>query len=82
MVKENHAPGNGVVLFFYVSVLSDLLNNIRENQGVIITPKTLIRQHKSNGETLISSNLISENVGYFAEIIDSEGNHIGLYGNS
>jgi predicted enzyme related to lactoylglutathione lyase len=80
--KENYSPGNGTLLFFYVIDLSRALINAVELNGKVVTPKTLLRQINSSGNTIIANNLIDENIGYSAEIIDSEGNHIGLYSHS
>ncbi len=72
-------PGTGVVLFFYVNVLSDALEEACNYGGKIITPKTLIKQEDNAGKRTIAQNLIDDKVGYYAELIDSEGNHIALY---
>lgn len=80
--KENHQPGQGCVLFFYVIDISQILKNLTEYKGKIITDKTLLKQKNSSGDFVISNNLIDQKVGYYAEIIDSEGNRIGLYSNS
>lgn len=80
--KENFQPGQGCVLFFYVIDISQLLKNLTEYKGTIITDKTLLKQKNSSGDFVISNNLIDQKVGYYAEIIDSEGNRIGLYSNS
>jgi predicted enzyme related to lactoylglutathione lyase len=80
--KENYSPGKGTILFFSVIDLSDVLKTSLEYKGRIILPKTLIKQMNSDGNTVITQNLIDDNIGYYAEITDSEGNHIGLYSNS
>jgi predicted enzyme related to lactoylglutathione lyase len=80
--KENYSPGNGTLMFFYVIDLSQVLINTVALNGKIVSPKTLLKQTNSSGNTIISNNLIDENIGYFAEIVDSEGNHIGLYSHS
>ena len=80
--KENYQPGQGSVLFFYVIDISQILKNLTEIKGTIITDKTLLKQKNSSGNFVISNNLIDQKVGYYAEIIDSEGNRIGLYSNS
>ncbi|MGZ3864875.1 MAG: VOC family protein [Bacteroidia bacterium] len=77
--KENVSPGSGTILFFYVNVLSDAVEAATQNGGKIVTPKTLIKQLDKNGNRTIAQNLIDNQVGYFAELIDSEGNHISLY---
>lgn len=82
VVKENYSPGNGTVIYFCVTDLSYALNRTINGKGKIVIPKTLIKQINKSGEIMVSKNLIDEDIGYFAEIIDSEGNHIGLYSNS
>src|SRR3989344_3589683 len=72
--KENYQGGQGPVLFFYVIDISEILKNVAEYNGVIITEKTLLKQKNSSGNFVITNNLIDQNVGYYAEIIDSEGN--------
>lgn len=81
MPKENFAPGGGPVLFFFVNVLSDALETAERLGGKIITPKTLLRQTDAEGKRTIAQNLIDNKVGYFAQLLDSEGNMIALYSN-
>jgi predicted enzyme related to lactoylglutathione lyase len=76
--RANHV-GNGVSMFFYVTVLSDALETAVNNGGVIVTKKTLLKQIDTNGKTVLAHNLIDNQVGYYAEILDSEGNQISLY---
>lgn len=80
--KENYQPGQGCTLFFYVVDITEILSNVSEFNGTIITNKTLLKQKNTSGNTVITNNLIDQNVGYFAEIMDSEGNRVGLYSNS
>ncbi len=82
VVKENYVPGKSTILFFAVIDLSEVLRNTILKGGQIVIPKTLMKQITSKGDTIIAQNLIDDNVGYFAEIVDSEGNHIGLYSHS
>ena len=82
VVKEDYLPGKSTILFFTVIDLSEVLKDTIEKGGKIVTPKTLMKQLSSKGDTIIAQNMIDGNVGYFAEIIDSEGNHIGLYSHS
>ena len=76
--RENHV-GNGVCLFFFVTVLSDALDTALANGGKLVTPKTLLKQIDASGKTILAHNMIDNQVGYFAEILDSEGNQISLY---
>lgn len=80
--KENYLPGQGCVLFFYVVDISEILRNVTEYNGTIITDKTLLKQKNNSGNVIITNNLIDQNVGYYAEVLDSEGNRISLYSNS
>lgn len=77
--KENTQPGSGVILFFYVNVLSDAIEAACSAGGKLITPKTLIKQTDEKGNRTIAQNLIDNQIGYYAELIDSEGNRISLY---
>jgi predicted enzyme related to lactoylglutathione lyase len=79
--KENFTPGTGTVLFFYVSVLSDTLELAVRVGGKITRAKTLIKQTNKDGNRTISQNLIDNKIGYYAELLDSEGNTISLYSN-
>jgi predicted enzyme related to lactoylglutathione lyase len=79
--KDDHQPGKGPVLFFFVNVLSDSIDVATRFGGKVITPKTLIKQTDKNGNLMITQNLIDNKVGYFAELLDSEGNTISLYSN-
>ena len=71
--------GKGLTIFFYVNVISDSIDEALAAGGRIITPKTLLKQMDETGKTILAQNLIDNNTGYLAELIDSEGNHISLY---
>lgn len=77
--REDIVPGNGVMLFFYVNVMSDAIEAARQSGGYVIKPKTLIKQQDKDGKMTIAQNLIDNQVGYYAELTDSEGNRIALY---
>lgn len=77
--KEKVTPGMGTILFFRVNVLSDAIEYACNNGGKVITPKTLIKQLDKDGNQVLGQNLIDNKTGYFAELTDSEGNHISLY---
>ena len=77
--KENVTHGSGIILFFYVNVLSDAIEAACNNGGKIIVPKMLIKQQDKDGKLTIAQNLIDNQIGYFTELTDSEGNHISLY---
>jgi predicted enzyme related to lactoylglutathione lyase len=80
--KDIYRPGQGCVLYFYVVDITELLRNVAEYKGTVITNKTLLKQKNESGNIVIASNFIDQNIGYYAEILDSEGNRIGLYSNS
>ena len=80
--KENHSPGAGIVLFFYVEELTESLSNVMKYGGDVVVEKNLLKQKTEEGYLTIKSNLIGGDIGYYAEIIDCEGNRICLYSNS
>lgn len=74
----------GVVLFFdgYPSI-SELESRIVANGGQILVSKTLIKNEVEDGSSVLPENFIDgSRLGYFAYFIDTEGNKMGLYGNS
>jgi predicted enzyme related to lactoylglutathione lyase len=79
LVERPEHIGNGVSVFFFVNVLSDALDTALSFGGKMVTPKTLLKQIDASGKTVLANNLIDNQVGYFAEILDSEGNQISLY---
>lgn len=79
LVKKDIAPGDGAMLFFFVNVLSDALDAATHLGGKVITPKTLIRQTDKEGNRTIAQNMIDNKIGYYAELLDSEGNPVALY---
>ncbi len=63
--KSGYEPSDkGVILSFQFSNISPILEIVEENGGKILVPKTQI---------------IPEEQGSFAIILDSEGNKIGLH---
>jgi len=80
--KENYSPGTGTILFFYVTDINKVLKTAVELNGKIVINKTFLKQKNSYGEIVIPQNLIDGKMGYYAEMVDTEGNHIGLYSNS
>ena len=79
---ENYAGSNGIKPFVYVDIMLDTVESVLEFGGKIITEPTLLRQKNKNGDTIIGINLIDGQIGYYAEIQDSEGNHLYLYSHS
>lgn len=80
--KENYYPGSGAILFFHVTDISKVLKTAVELKGKVVINKTFLKQKNSYGDIIIPQNLIDGKMGYYAEIADSEGNHIGLYSNN
>jgi len=79
LVEKPEQVGKGVSLFFFVNILTDAIDSAMANGGKIVTPKTLLKQMNQEGKTILAQNLIDNQVGYFAEILDSEGNQLALY---
>lgn len=71
--------GKGVTLFFFVNVLSDVMATAIACGGKVVLEKTILKQVDEHGKTVLAHNLIDNQVGYYAEILDSEGNLISLY---
>ena len=71
--------GKGVTLFFFVNVLSDAMDTAITCGGKVILNKTLLKQVDEQGKTVLAHNMIDNQVGYYAEMLDSEGNQIALY---
>lgn len=80
--KENHKPGDGVIFFFYSISMADALSKVLICEGQIVKGKTLIKQKNGSGGVMINNNLIDNNIGYYAEILDCEGNKLCVYSNS
>ncbi len=79
LVERSEKAGMGVSLFFYVNVLSDAIGSALAHGGKMVTPKTLLKHTNAEGKTVLAQNLIDNQVGYFAELLDSEGNQLALY---
>ncbi len=82
IVKENHQPGIGSVLYFYVADLYQSLKTAEGLGATILLGKTLLKQKTNSGHLTINANLIDGRIGYISELIDCEGNRICLYSNS
>ena len=79
---ENYAGSNGMKPIVYVEIMPDAVECVLEFGGKMIKEPTLLRQKNKNGDIIIGTNLIDGQVGYYAEIQDSEGNHLYLYSHS
>jgi len=80
-LPEEEAIGRGPVLFFEVTgKFESCLDAIVEMGGEVLVSKTLIKAKQEDGTASIPNTYIDDQPGYFARIIDSEGNRIGLYG--
>ncbi len=79
---DNYTGTNGIKPFFYVNIMSDAIEAVAEFGGVVTQKPALLKQTNKNGDIIIGSNLIDNQVGYYAEIKDSEGNHLYLYSHS
>jgi uncharacterized protein len=76
--RPKHAR-KGVTLYFFVNVLSDAIEAALAEGGKIVTPKMILKQTNTEGKTILAHNLLDDQVGYFAQLVDSEGNRLALY---
>lgn len=79
---ENYVGGSNIKPFMFVTIIQDTIELVTENGGTVVMAPTLMRQRNKNGDIIIGSNLIDNQVGYYAEIKDTEGNHLYLYSHS
>lgn len=77
-----HAGGSSVRPIFYVSVLYVAMETVQAMGGEVLQQPMLLRQTNSEGEVVIGTNRIDDQVGYYAKIKDSEGNELYLYSHS
>lgn len=81
--KNPNTNTSGPVLFFNVNGrMDDTIQKVTQYGGKIIQEKTLIKNKKKDGLSVIPKNLIDGKQGYFCYFSDTEGNKIGLYANS
>lgn len=82
-LREKETTGSNTVKpTFFVSVISEVMINVKKHGGKVVSPPELLRQQNEKGETLIGANLIDNQLGYIAEITDPEGNAILVYAHS
>lgn len=77
-----HEGGSSVRPIFYVSVLYVAMETVQAMGGEVLQQPMLLRQTNSEGEVVIGTNRIDNQVGYYAKIKDSEGNELYLYSHS
>ncbi len=83
IVQSTDSPaGNGIKLVFFVDVMHEAIKLATLYKGELITEPFILKQKNEIGDTIIGSNLIDNQIGYLAEIKDSEGNNIYLYSHS
>ncbi len=82
ILVENHQGSNGIKPIIYIDIMADSMEIVEQFGGKVIKRPTLLRQKNKNGEIIIGTNLIDNQVGYYAEIQDCEGNHLYLYSHS
>lgn len=81
--SDDRKPGSGPVLFFEATgKFHDILELTEGNGGNVIIPKTLIKAPVDEGSRLLAATYIDGKTGWYAHILDCEGNRIGLYGSS
>lgn len=81
-IVNGYNGSNGVKPFFFVNIIRDVTERVVEHGGEVVMPPTILKQMNKNGEFIIGKNLIDNEVGYYAEVKDSEGNHLYLYSHS
>lgn len=79
---ENYKGSNGIKPMFYVDILHESLEKVTLYDGEIVEEPRLLKQKNKNGDTIIKGNLIDNQIGYVAEIMDSEKNCFYLYSHS
>ena len=73
--------GRGPILFFDATGKFDfILSQIVAHGGQVLKGKTLISKSIDSHTQAIPRTYIDNREGYFAHVIDSEGNKLGLYG--
>lgn len=76
-------PGRGPILFFDATGKFDfILAQIVANGGKVLKEKTLIRKSIDSQTQVIPRTYIDNREGYYAHVVDSEGNKLGLYGSN
>ncbi len=80
--REGLQPGKGVSLYFYVTDINTTLERIDAAGGKVILGKTLLTLENADGTLVVSKTLIDNQMGYFAQFYDTEGNLMALHSNS
>jgi len=80
--RPDFTGSNGIKVMVFVEIMLDAIESVKEFGGKVIMEPTLLRQKNKNGDVIIGTNLIDGQIGYYAEIQDSEGNHLFLYSHS
>lgn len=73
---------NGIAIYFHVDRMNEVLEKVEQQGGAITQPKSLIKAYNSSNRSVVSNTLFDGKIGYFAKIMDSEGNVLGLHSNS
>lgn len=82
-LPEDAVVGSGPVIFYDAAGDFDyILDQVEGNGGEIINRKTLIKAQIDDDFSYIPNTYIDSHPGYFAHFLDSEGNRVGLYGQS
>jgi predicted enzyme related to lactoylglutathione lyase len=79
---QNYNANNGIKPFIFIDIMADSIEKVTALGGKVIKEPSLLRQKNKDGAIIIGTNLIDGQVGYYAEIQDSEGNHLYLYSHS
>jgi len=79
MEKERISISDSIKPTFFVNIMHEAIDKVVANGGKIILAPSLLKQENNKGEVLIGANLIDNQIGYIAEVMDTEGNLILLY---
>lgn len=80
--KEDFMANDGIKPIIFIDIMAEAIEKVRLFGGKIMKEPALLRQKNKDGAIIIGTNLIDEQVGYYSEIQDSEGNHLYLYSHS
>lgn len=78
----DYKGSSGIKPIIYVNIISETLEKVERFGGTVALGRTLLRQKNKDGQVIIGTNLIDGQIGYYAEIVDTEGNHLYLYSHS
>lgn len=83
LIETDGEIGLSTILFFEATGnFETIIEEIENNGGKILIPKTLITRKENANDSVIPRTYIDNKPGYYAHFLDSEGNKMGLYGSN